>query len=72
MMVVMKNVSLRHVIILGFNIKNIIYYSLTCDGTGDKDCLTCNTSAHRYYHSHHGDKCLCFSGYFDDGSNEEC
>ena len=54
-------------------IKNIIYYSLTCDGTDDKHCLTCNTSAHRYYHSHKGDeKCLCISGYLDDGIHEEC
>ena len=69
-MVVMKNVKLRYVIILGFYYKkNITNCSLTCDGNSDANCLTCNTSAHRYYDSN---KCLCSEGYFDDGNREEC
>ena len=53
--------------------QNIIYYSLTCNGVNDKDCVTCNASAHRYEDfGPHDKKCLCLNGYYDDGSNEEC
>ena len=53
--------------------QNIIYYSLTCNGANDKDCVTCNASAHRYEDfGPHDKKCLCSDGYYDDDSNEEC
>ena len=40
--------------------QNIIYYSLTCNGANDKDCVTCNASAHRYEDfGPHDKKCLC-------------
>ena len=74
MMVATKNAHLLSLAtILGFHYKILCFFSWTCTGISKDDCETCNTSAYRYLHSGGGhDKCLCSSGYYDDGSNEEC
>ena len=74
MMALMKNVKKLLAIILGkLNNYQFIIFSATCDGENYWDCVTCNSSAHRYHYSpssyHY---CKCNSGYEDDGSNEEC
>ena len=44
---------------------------MTCSGTHDDDCDTCNPSAHReFYESGSHDYCICSDGYYEDGHAE--
>lgn len=45
------------------------YSCLTCTNTADRDCLTCERNNYRYIYEGY---CVCFDGFYDDGSSDTC
>ena len=57
----------RTVTILGYILYFfLILFSLTCSADGESGCLTCDSGTN--HRTADGTKCICATGYYDDGN----